>query len=76
MSKTHRISVAALAEAIEENLIEVSHIDTKAPLADIFYQSVEQNDLPRSSRAHWSVPSSASQIPRLRFLAARTKVHG
>ena len=40
MSKTHRISVAALAEAVEENLIEVSHIDTKAQLADIFTKAI------------------------------------
>ena len=42
MSKTHRISVAALAEAVEENLIEVSHIDTKAPLADIFTKALNR----------------------------------
>jgi len=42
MSKTHRISVAALAEAVEENLIEVSHIDTKAQLADIFTKALNR----------------------------------
>ena len=75
MSKTHRISVAALAEAVEENLIEVSHIDTKAQLADDFYQSVEQNDssFSRSSRAHWSVHKFRKSNPETKVPAARLR---
>ena len=42
MSRTHRISVAALAEAIEFNLIAIQHVETKVQLADLMTKALNK----------------------------------
>ena len=42
MNKTHRISVAALAEAVERKLVVVKHVSTKEQLADLLTKALNR----------------------------------
>ena len=42
MNRTHRISVAALSEAVERNLIKVEHIESKQQLADLLTKALNK----------------------------------
>ena len=44
MSRTHRISVAALSEAFTTKVIDIEHVESKLHLADILIKDLNKNN--------------------------------